>query len=57
VVPDDQRHTLQLGGREREVSEGCGLGEERLGGWLTEEREESGSGGQILMVDGAPVLE
>jgi hypothetical protein len=42
---------------EREVSEGCGLGEERLGGWLTEEREESGSGGQILMVDGAPVLE
>jgi hypothetical protein len=41
---------------EREVSEGCGLGEERLRGWHTEEREESGGTGQILTADGAPVL-
>jgi hypothetical protein len=38
------------------VSEGHGLGEERLGGWLTEEREESGDAGQILTDDVAPVL-
>jgi hypothetical protein len=30
---------------EREMSEGRGLGEERLRGWRTEEREESGSFG------------
>jgi hypothetical protein len=41
---------------EREVSEGHGLGEERLRGRCTEEREESGGVGQIPMVDGAPVL-
>jgi hypothetical protein len=38
------------------VSEGRGLGEERLGGRRTEEREESGGAGQILTDDGAPVL-
>jgi hypothetical protein len=38
------------------VSEGRGLGEERLGGRSTEEREESGGGGQIPPDDGAPVL-
>jgi hypothetical protein len=43
---------------EREVSEGRGLGEERLGGWLTEERAQESSGaGQIPMDDGGPVLE
>jgi hypothetical protein len=41
---------------EREVSEGCGLGEERLGRWCTEEREESGGAGQISPADGASVL-
>jgi hypothetical protein len=41
---------------EREVSEGRGLGEERLGGWRTEKREESRGTGQILMVDGASML-
>jgi hypothetical protein len=40
---------------EREVSEGRGLGEERLGGRRTKEREESGGTGQILTADGAPV--
>jgi hypothetical protein len=44
------------GRREREVCEGYGLEEKRLGGWRTEEREESGSTGQILIDDGAPVL-
>jgi hypothetical protein len=39
------------------VSEGCGLGEERLGGRRTEEREESGGAGQIPMNDEALVLE
>jgi hypothetical protein len=38
------------------VSEGRGLGEERLRGWHTEEREESSGAGQILMDDGAAVL-
>jgi hypothetical protein len=38
------------------VSEGRGLGEERLGGWRTEEREESGGADQIPTDDGAPVL-
>jgi hypothetical protein len=38
------------------VSEGRGLGEERLGGWLAEEREESGGAGQNPTDDGAPVL-
>jgi hypothetical protein len=38
------------------VSGGRGLGEERLGGRRTEEREESGSAGQIQTDDGAPVL-
>jgi hypothetical protein len=56
VVPDDRRRTLQVEGREREVSEGRGLGEERLGGRHTEEREESGGAGQIPTDDGAPVL-
>jgi hypothetical protein len=32
------------------------LGEERLGGRCTEEREESGHASQISMDDGAPVL-
>jgi hypothetical protein len=32
------------------------VGEERLGGRRTEEREESGGAGQIPMDDGAPVL-
>jgi hypothetical protein len=41
---------------EREVSEGCGLGEERLGRWCTEEREESGGADQISLADGASVL-
>jgi hypothetical protein len=41
---------------EREVSEGRGLGEERLGGWCTEKREESRGTGQIPTVDRAPVL-
>jgi hypothetical protein len=41
---------------EREVSEGRGLGEERLGGRSTEEREESSGADQILPDDGAPVL-
>jgi hypothetical protein len=41
---------------ERQESEGCGLGEERLGGWLAEEREQSGGADQILTDDGAPVL-
>jgi hypothetical protein len=41
---------------EREVSEGHGLGDERLRGRLTEEREESGGTGQIPMDDGPPVL-
>jgi hypothetical protein len=39
------------------VSEGRGLGEERLRGWLTKEREESGGTGQIPTDDGGPVLE
>jgi hypothetical protein len=39
------------------VSEGRGLGEERLRGWLTKEREESSGTGQIPMDDGGPVLE
>jgi hypothetical protein len=56
VVPDDRRRTLQVEGREREVSEGRGLGEERLGGRCTEERVESGGAGQIPTADGAPVL-
>jgi hypothetical protein len=56
VVPDDRQRTLQVEGREREVSEGRGLGEERLGGRHTEEREESGGAGQIPTDDGAPVL-
>jgi hypothetical protein len=56
VVPDDRRGTLQVRGREREVSEGRGLGEERLRGRRTEEREESDGAGQIPMDDGAPVL-
>jgi hypothetical protein len=43
--------------REREVSEGRGLGEERLRGWLTKEREESGGTGQISTDDEGPVLE
>jgi hypothetical protein len=38
------------------VSEGRGLGEGRLGGQRTEEREENGGGGQILTAAGAPVL-
>jgi hypothetical protein len=46
VVPDEVS----------EVSKGRGLGEEGLGGWCTEEREESGGTGQILMDDGAAVL-
>jgi hypothetical protein len=41
---------------EREVSEGHGLGDERLGGRHTEEREESGDTDQILTADGVPVL-
>jgi hypothetical protein len=41
---------------EREVNEGRGLGEERLGGWRTEEREESGGADQIPMADGVSVL-
>jgi hypothetical protein len=41
---------------EREVSEGHGLGEERLRGWCTKEREESGGADQIPMNDGAPML-
>jgi hypothetical protein len=40
---------------EREVSEGRGLGEERLGGRRTKEREESGGASQIPTADGAPV--
>jgi hypothetical protein len=47
-----QSATHPIGRREREVSEGYGLGEERLRGWCTEEREESGGAGQILMDDG-----
>jgi hypothetical protein len=41
---------------EREVGEGCGLGEEELERWCTEGREEGGGGGQISTTDGAPVL-
>jgi hypothetical protein len=41
---------------EREVSKGCGLREERLGGLRTEEREESGGTSQILTANGALVL-
>jgi hypothetical protein len=38
------------------VSEGRGLGEERLGGRRTEEREESGGTSQIPTANGAQVL-
>jgi hypothetical protein len=38
------------------VSEGRGLGEERLGERLTEEREESDGASQIPIDDGAPVF-
>jgi hypothetical protein len=38
------------------VSEGHGLGEERLRGWHTKKREESGGVDQIPMNDGAPML-
>jgi hypothetical protein len=38
------------------VSEGRGLGEERLRGRCTEEREETSGADQIPMDDGAPVL-
>jgi hypothetical protein len=38
------------------VSEGHGLGEERLGGRRTEETKESGGTRQIPMDDGAAVL-
>jgi hypothetical protein len=41
---------------EREVSEGHGFGEERLGERHTDEREESGGADQILTDDGVPVL-
>jgi hypothetical protein len=56
MVPDDQRRTLQVEGREREVSEVHEFVEERLGGWRTEEREESGGADQIPTDDGVPVL-
>jgi hypothetical protein len=38
------------------VSEGRGLGEERLARRRTEEREESDGASQIPTADGAPVL-
>jgi hypothetical protein len=38
------------------MSEGHGLGKERLKGRCTKKREESGGGGQISTDDGAPVL-
>jgi hypothetical protein len=38
------------------LSKGHGLGEERLGGRCTEEREESGGASQIPMADGTPGL-
>jgi hypothetical protein len=56
MVPDDRRRTLQVEGREREVSEVHEFVEERLGGWRTEEREESGGADQIPTDDGVPVL-